>query len=331
MDAESITIKLVAELKKLRRGRGIGDVDVDEHIGPTLRMVCGVTDESPASVRDKVAARLSEWAQPLPEDIAVPVLAAFAVLPDAQQPFVQNRARWAGERIGRDERTVRRRIDEGITRIAELAVAEHLNVRSLDPDGPSKQWHTEELRALLDLDQATPEAFEFRRIVAGRDNLREIDLAVTLTGSAAGDESADPVLLDMDVLYGGTLVRRKMESTRRYGLSLALPRALAKEERHDFAVRFRVQGDGEPLQPHFVCVTEQGCDLLEIRVKFPEKKPQTSVWRLTRAFQGELDDPARRGDPVPVDGANELRVEFRRTEPGFAYGVQWDDGDSATG
>jgi hypothetical protein len=211
-------------------------------------------------------------------------------------------------------------MDQGITQLAELTAAQ-LAGKPDPADGPDGgRWHTETLRALLNLDRAAPEAFEFRRIVADQHDLTEIDLAVTLTDADAA--AADPNL-GVDVLYGGSLVRRTMETARRFGLALALPHPLERGEQHDFALRFRVP-PGQIMRPHFVCVTKQACDLIEVRVKFDEKRPPAAVWRLAKVFQDDLDDPAHRGEPVPVDAAAELRIEFTQVSPGFAYGVQWD-------
>jgi hypothetical protein len=278
-------------------------------------------DDGPADIRRKVGGGLTRLAKSLPEDLQLVVLAAFGLHPEARQPFYQERARWAGAQLGRDERTVRRRMDQGITQLGELTAA---LLAGRPADGPdSGRWHTQTLRALMNLDRGAPEAFEFRRIVADQHDLTEIDLAVTLT--ATPDATPDPNL-GVDVLYGGSLVRRTMETARRFGLALALPHPLARGEEHDFAVRFRVP-PGQVMRPHFVCVTKQACDLIEVRVKFDEKRPPAAVWRLTKVFQDDLDDPALRGAPVPVDAAAELRIEFPQVSPGFAYGVQWDRED----
>jgi hypothetical protein len=323
--ANDVLAELVTELKTLRKSRGINVALVDR-IGPTLRMAFGAEqNDGPADIRRKVGGGLSRLAKSLPEDLQLVVLAAFGLIPEARQPFYQERARWAGAQLGRDERTVRRRMDQGITQLAELTAAQ-LAGKPTPADGPDGgRWHTETLRALLNLDRAAPEAFEFRRIVADQHDLTEIDLAVTLTAPSADLAAADPNL-GVDVLYGGSLVRRTMETARRFGLALALPHPLERGEEHDFALRFRVP-PGQLMRPHFVCVTKQDCDLIEVRVKFDEKHPPTAVWRLTKVFQDGLDDPAHRGEPVPVDAAAELRIEFAQVSPGFAYGVQWDRED----
>ncbi|HWC82118.1 MAG TPA: hypothetical protein VG756_19375 [Pseudonocardiaceae bacterium] len=324
MDPNAVVEQLDAELRALRKSRGV-DADVSQlRVGDTLRAACGITDsDGLAEVRRKVVDRLESLAGELPDDQQIAVRTAFGLIPEARAPFLRERVRWAAEQLDRDERTVRRRIDQGTRRLAELAAA-RLSPPAR-PGGPSEAelWHTKILRTMLNLTLSAPEAFEFRRIVADQDGVREIDLAVTLT--APPPDAASPAsALVMDVLYGGSLVRRSMESEHRFGMALALPYPLNRGAEHEFAVRFRVP-DGETIRPHFVAVPRLRCDHLEVRVKFDEKKLPTAVWQLTKVFQDELDDPARRTEPVAVDSASELRIEFDQPAPGFAYGVQWDE------
>lgn len=323
MDTTGVVTELVTEMKVLRKGRGINTKGVEGRIGSALRTAFGVNgDDGPADIRRKIGDGLTRLAGSLPEDLRLAAMAAFSLTPETQQPFYQARARWVADHLERDERTVRRRIDDGIQQLAELAAAQIAGLPDNTADVPGARWRSESLRALLLLDQSAPEAFEFRRIVSDQDGLAEIDLSVTLTAPPDVARPSGPSLT-MDVLYGGSLVRRTMESARRFGMALALPRPLSRGEQHEFALRFRIP-EGDAMRPHFVCVTKQDCDLLEIRVKFDEKKPPAAVWRLTKVFQDDLDDPAHRGDQVPVDTAAELRVTFGQVSPGFAYGVQWD-------
>jgi hypothetical protein len=326
--ADHITPKgITDEMAKLRKGRGVDGRDLMERVGTGLRLLCAIADtDDPAAARDRIAALFTAWAAALPDDLKVIFRAAFGLVPEARHAFVQDRLRWAGDQLKRDERTVRRRLDEACELVAERAIAQYRQAATDEEEPPSKEWHTEALHATLYLDQSAPEAFEVRRIVADRDDLRLIDLAVTVSGPTDA-HAADPAGLFMDVLYGGSLVRRRMASTRRFGLSVALPTALDRGATHEFALRFRLP-DGEALQPHFVCATEQRCDLMDVRVKFAEKRPPKAVWLMTRVFQGEVDDPAHRGDIVPLDAANEVHVRFHRPEAGFAYGVQWEEDEA---
>jgi hypothetical protein len=93
-------------------------------IGSTLREVCEIGEEdSPGVIRNKVHHRLAELAADLPPDLRTVVLAAFAICAEARHPLYQQRVGWAAERLDRDPRTIRRRVDEGINHLAQLAAA----------------------------------------------------------------------------------------------------------------------------------------------------------------------------------------------------------------
>lgn len=312
------------ELKALRRRRGIYSDPIRERAGTTLLAACGVTPEDGSvEVRRKISVCLLELISELPDDLGIAVTAALALTPEARQPFYQERMRWAAQRLDRDERTVSRRANAGIAQLAEQIAAQLVRKPGTDRETVVEKWHTTTLRTILNLTLSAPEAFEFRHIVADQDDLREIDLAVTLTPPPPGARSQANGLA-MDVLFGGSPARRTMESTHRFGMVLTLPKPLNRGEEHEFGLRFRLP-EGQPMNPHFVCVPRQSCEELEIRVKFDEKKLPTGVWRLTGVFQSDLDDPSHRMHQVRIDKAAELCVRFDRPKPGFAYGVQWDD------
>lgn len=319
--------ELVRELKTLRKGRAVFVRQIGERVGPALTLVCGISaDDGPAEIRTKVSERIESLAAELPEDLRDAVLAAFSIHRDARQPFYQDRVRWVAGRLGRDERTARRRIDEGIERLAELAITPAVR------RGPGTQvhvprWYTEELRVALLADRAAPEAMEFRRIVADQDGLGELDLALTLTVApgAQRDVSTAPTqdALHVDVLYGGTLVPGRQESSDRFGYSLELPRPVDRFARHEYALRYRPRPD-LPAMPHYVCVLKQRCDVFDLRARFGRVNPPRRIWRLDGAFQRDLDDPILRGEPLSLDPAGELHIAFRHPTPGLAYGIRWE-------
>jgi hypothetical protein len=310
---------LIKELKTLRKGRGLFIRQIGERVGPALREVCNVLDtDGPAEIRRSVSDRLESLAGNLPEDLRIAILAAFALHPDARLPFYQERVRWTAQRLNRDDRTARRRIDEAIERLAELALSSATDV---DPtDASSTGWHTDELRISLVLDQAAPEAFEFRRVVADRDRLSELDLAMTLTGPP-DRKPVNPDELSLDVFYGGRLIQKSLESTDRLGFVLELPSPLKREARHDFALRYRVLNGH--MQPHYVCVPKHRCDLFDLHVRFPLDHLPRRIWRLTDAFQRDVNDPSFSGEPLSPDSAGEIHTTFRRLTPGLAYGIRW--------
>ncbi|MGW4112531.1 hypothetical protein ACWEFJ_16780 [Actinosynnema sp. NPDC004786] len=295
---------LVRELKSLRKGRGVLAGRIGDRVGPTLRATCGVAEgDAPGAIRRKVSARLSELAGRLPEDLRLATLAAFAIEDEARLPLYQDRVHWAAVRLDRDPRTVRRRVDEAIDHLAELA-ADAPRGRSV---GSSAGWRTEELHAVLRLDRARPEVIERHRVVADHDGLRDLPLTPPLPLAGAG--------VEVDVLYGGTLLDHPAPT-------LVLPTPVAGGQAHDFAVRFHPPA-AHAARPYLVHVPQRPCDLLDVRVRFGPSATPPKVWALHGA-DPEGADGARHGRRRHVDPAGEVHLEFRHLVPGLAYGVRWE-------
>ena len=314
---------LVAELRTLRKGRGLYVGQISERVGTTLREVCGITEhDGPADIRRKIGDWLTGVASGLPDDLRIALLAAFGIEAEARLPFYQDRVRYAAEKIHRDDRTARRRIDEAIDRVAELATSSPGSTNNsvgheMSPSG----WHTEQLHISVALDQPVPEVLEWRRIIAERDQLTELDLAMTLTAGPTRDHVMGVDELSVDVFYGGMLVRKAMESSDRYGLVLALPEALTQAGRHDFAIRYRPSNGS--MRPHFVCVPKHRCDLFELRVRFNLDRIPATIFQLKEKFQRDVDDPTPSGEIIPSNAAGEVHVVFHQLIPGRAYGIRW--------
>ncbi|WP_410630680.1 hypothetical protein [Amycolatopsis sp. cmx-4-83] len=314
---------VVGELKVLRKGRAIFTTPLGDRVGSALRSVCGILeDDDTVEIRRKLANRLRPLVETLPEDLKVALLGAFALDEAARKPFYQERVRWAAITLDRDERTVRRRIDDGIEQIAAMAVAAG-RPQSSSPY-PSRSWHTEELRVSLALDQPVAEVFEIRRVVADADGISELDLALTLTTAADSGSSVSVADLEVDVFHGGVLTRREMESSDRVGLALRLPAPLRRGQRHDIALRFRAR----LREPHYVCVPRHPCELFDLHVRFGDQVPERIVM-LQKAFQNDARDRFPRGTELTADDAGEVHVQFRHLAPGFAYGVRWDSSEAA--
>jgi hypothetical protein len=306
-------------MKALRKGRGLQTSRIDQRIGPALREVCGVAAaDQPAEIRSKVAATLENVASNLPADLRIAVLAGFAITPDARLPLYQDRVSWAATRLARDPRTVRRRIDEGIHQLAQLAVFP-IAIATSECGVSASGWHSKDLRVTVALDRTSPEAVEHRRIVADRDDLTEIDLAVTLPTSTPGVHSLPP---QVEVFYGGTLSRHRMESSNRFGYALQLPRSLARGETHDYELHFRLP-EGQVMRPHFACVPRYPCDAFDLRIRFDRAHLPTRIWMLNGFFQRDIDDPMPSGEILEVDGAGEIHLTFQDLARGLAYGARW--------
>jgi len=311
---------LTAELKTLRKGRGVSVAQIGDRVGPALRTLCGAADTTNAAeLRQKLSDRLENLANELPDDLRIAAQVALGLYRDAQRPFYQERIRWLADHLQRDERTARRRADEALERLAEIAVAPGM-AANVDPATGSDEWYVAELRCAMVLDQPEPEAFEYRRITANRDHLTELDLSLTLPRDPAGPNG--PHDLQAEVVYGGTLVRRQRESPDRFGFALELPEPLRRYESTEFVLRFGLP-HGQRMRPHYVVVARRRCDVFDLRVRFDRAHPPRQVWQVREAFHRDLDDGTARGDTVPLDAAGEIHLRFRNLRPALSYGAQW--------
>jgi hypothetical protein len=114
---------LAAELRVLRKGRGLQHGQNIKRIGPTLRDLCPITDtDRPIDTLTKVADWLRDTVADLPPDLHLSTLGAFGLHEGARQPFYHDRVIWVARQLHRDPRTARRRIDKALDVLAQMAV-----------------------------------------------------------------------------------------------------------------------------------------------------------------------------------------------------------------
>lgn len=310
---------LLDELKGLRRGRAVYSSDISERVGDHLREVCGIDHSDPPNVvREKLASRLGDLAGALPDELRVATAAALAIHPHARHLLLQDRLRWLADELSRDGRTARRRVDEGFARLAEVAAGVHRPVRTL-PDGSGPGWYLGRLEAVFRLDMHRPVAHERRTVVAEWDGITEIGLGISLPREH-GDFGVSA--LEVEVDFGGTLVRRHRSSDSRLQCVVALPTALPAGAVHEFGVSIRPAA-GSPTLPHYVFTPARRCDELDLRVRFDPDRLPAVVQRVEGTFHRELDEPIGPGAPLVPDRAAEVRVAFADLCVGFGYGVRW--------
>lgn len=292
-------LELVGELKRLRKGWGVQASGIQQRIGPAVRAAFDLdTGDGPVAVRRKLTTRLTELIDELPENLRLATRAAFAIGEAGRDPLYKDRVLWAAARMDRDERTIRRRVDEAVNQLAELA--------AVRPVGAGGGWRTAELTVAVALDQDRPEVLEQRRIVAERDGLRELELVAPYQLGQS----------DVQVIYGGTLVA---DDPAGFTLELAAP--VCREDLHDLAVRFRLPAR-QAMRPYLLCVPKRPCERFDLRVRFRRDQQPPRVFAL-RGTQPQRD-PLRDGHQQPVDRAGEIHVRFHQLTPGLAYGARWE-------
>jgi hypothetical protein len=311
--------ELLDELKALRKGRGVHAGKISDHVGPGLREICGIVSaDGEESIRRKLTNRLGALVGSLPDDLGLAVRAALGLHPEAQQPFLGDRVQWLADQLKRDRRTARRRLDDGLVRLAQAAAGP-----AEPPPAPTSHlddgWYVADFHALLRLDQPTPEAIERRGIVAERDGIDSIVALITVHRDPT-DRSGGHDLL-MEVLYGATLVRKEHDAGTQFRFVLKLPRTLRAGERHEYAALFRIPPN-QLMRSRYVHTSPRRCDLFDLRIRFDLDRPPEQIWRVQETFFRAPDSPPI-GDPVALDSVGELHLQFSGLKPGFGYGAQW--------
>jgi hypothetical protein len=304
---------IVAELKILRQGQARVDGTGKERLSSVLRATFGIRDtDNAAAVRAKVFSRLRAASEVLPDADRTAIAVAFGLTPSYRGRYYKDRVDAFASAQNVNPRTVRRWIDRGLPSFARALLSAREPNRVVT-------WWTDRLQLNLALDGPCAEALEVRSVVAARDGLTELDLAITVT-------DANPALVlekvEFRVLYGGRLRVGPMESSDRVGLVLALPKPLQEGETHEYALQIRLPAE-HPLRRHYVSVPRYPCANLDVRVRFPSDAPPLWVGKLVDVYQRDIDDDAVVAEQVHLDGAGEVHAEFTDLTPDRATGVRW--------
>jgi hypothetical protein len=310
---------LAGELRALRKGRGVQSPTIADAVGPQLSVVCGIAmGDSPANIREKLAGRLGALAKKLPQDLRAVVVAALALTPETQGPFLQDRVQRLADQESRDARTIRRRVDEAINMLAQLAVRAATTPARTDGDG----WRVERLESLLRMDVESPVCFERRFIVAESSGVEEVRELMTLPrGAEPGSAEHD---VGVEVQYGVELVRRERIRDTRFAFVLRLPRALSAGDSHDYGLVLRVP-PGQPMRTHYVFFPKRPCESFALRVRFPAGAVPRNIWKVAEVFHRDLDDEQLSREELVADRVGEVCVDFDGLIAGHGYGVQWSD------
>src|SRR5215470_3777154 len=309
----TVSEKLMAELKGLRRGRGLHAPNLERQVGPVLRQLCGISEGSGAeTIRDRVRSWVLKATEHFPEDLRVVTITSLGMNPDVQPVFLAERVEWLAKLLDRDARTVRRRMDAGLTRLVEAAVG--VEEEEIDYGDP---WRVQHFEALLRLDGPTPVCTERRTIVATREGVDHILWSISLPKAGEG-----PVGLDVKVLQGAVLSKMERPSPRRFQLRLQLPHTLDAGQAHIFSLEMCVPL-GQPMPPTYVFWPERPCDRFDLVVRFhPDRLPRM-VWRVSDVFHRDADELEPGPEQLSVDYAGEVYTSFFRPRPGRGHGVQW--------
>jgi hypothetical protein len=164
--------RVAAEIRSLRKGRGMQAGDLDSRLGPLMQELAGAGDA--AARRQALFTEITWCSGQLLDDYRTAIEASLALSAETmQEPYFRERVNWLAALLERDYRTALRRIDEAEQRMAEVVATELRRRRGRTAVAPNG-WYVEEFRTLLRLDAQPMESHEERRIVSTRENLTEV-------------------------------------------------------------------------------------------------------------------------------------------------------------
>ena len=313
--------QLLSELKALRRGLGVAAPAVKRQAGDALLAISkSGFDDGDDVVRLNLTNELGRLTEELPSELRT--IARVSLNLDDQAgggSLLQTRIEWLSRHLGRDARTVRRRIDEAMALLAEVAIKD-FSWHTLEAQEASAEWYTRRCRTLLRIDLATPEALDEREIFVKSGELSSLSLPFTLPRNP-GDQ-AETHDLDVEVLFGGSFVKKVRASDSRFDLKIHFPRTLERGASHRYALTYRIP-PGQKMAPHYVFVPFQECEEFELRVRFNMNSVPRDIRKISAAFHREIEELQPDENQLETDGAGEVHVLFHELRPGFAYGVQW--------
>ncbi len=315
----AIVAQVEAEVRLLRKGRGIQAGDFEQRLGPLLSELAAGADMPQSAVRrHALIAEISNCGKSLAADVRVAIHASLGLSEQTRQMMhFKDRVSWLANEIGFEYRTALRRIDAAERLLSEEIARELLRRRgrsAIAPDG----WHLDDLRTLVRLDTATPEVHEHRRIMVTRSGLTEVMAWLDLPQPHGGPGPIG------EVLYGGRLVRKEHPSGSRFQFVVQLPKALAEGEEHEYGLMLKIP-EGQ-LLPYYIISPECQVNMFDLRVRFgPERRPD---W--IRRVDGEtvrMFDAALPGDDLmDLDEAGEVSAHFDKPTMYLCYGLRWQAG-----
>lgn len=312
---------LITELKAIRKGRGVRNAANPGRLGTQLSLLCGVdSKDGPETTVSKVTATLSALMTELQKHDADAVGAALGIGSEyADKPLLVDRISAFAATINVDPRTARRRVDDALLRLAE--VTEQKRTDGDETASTKRGWHARSVRAIVLLSSAGVEVLELRTVVSELPDLRSIYLGFS-TPPANDGAGLPQKRLEIDALFGGDIVERRIETSARTGFALQFPRPLKLGEVYEYGVRFRLPPDAN-VRPYYVLVPVVLCEEFDLRVKF-EKIP-AKVELLSGVFQADTQDYVLDAPAVEIDTLGEVRAKFRQLQPGMAYGLRWSE------
>ena len=150
-------------------------------------------------------------------------------------------------------------------------------------------------------------------MVATADGLSEIVTSVSIPRHPQ-DAGQDRELAS-ELLYGGSIERRRQPYDGYFQNVVVLPRPLRAGERHEYAMRLTIPA-GQRMTPHYVHVPYRRSDYFELRVRFnPDRLPEC-IWILRDAPAALIYQGAPTAETVTPDRFGEITDQLPRHAAG---------------
>jgi hypothetical protein len=313
---------MLEELVRLRHGWGLDATHLRKRIGPQLTLVFDIREtDGDREIRSKVLRAVEVLSAAFPPDDRNAIALAFGGVPGTQHRLLSERVGVLALRLHCAPRTARRRVDHAFERLADESVARLGRDLPDRTDDPEKGWYVRRIVSLLRLDSDVPELIEERTIVSTRDRLARIAIRFSVPPAGRGDPSP-PATMNADVQQGARIESIDQDGEGHFRLELALPCELERGAEHTYTIKFWLS-PGPLMRHHYAVVPLVDCEALSVRARFSPDDPPRIVWRLDRMAPRPLAGRPTPGDPLSLDGAYEILLEFRHLERGFGYGVAW--------
>jgi hypothetical protein len=137
---------LAVELGRLRKGKALRTADLLDRLGPQTRIAFEISAADPAPVvRRKVEGHIRRLLREDHERLLTAALAAFALLPQADQRLLTDREAWLAGQLGCNPRTARRRVNAAVAQLVD-ALIEHHHARLLPTGGRTWSETSDDIR-----------------------------------------------------------------------------------------------------------------------------------------------------------------------------------------
>jgi hypothetical protein len=313
--------QLIEEFTTLRYGWALSGTGLGNRVGPTIRRLCGIQpDAEDRDIRRLVLPKVKQLSKGLSAQDRRSIAVALGAESGTQLPRLAERIQLLASENCVSARTARRMVFRAFELLAGEA-ADSLRESADSAADPEQGWYVRSFEALLRLDTPAPELIEERTIVSLRDGLKRITVRFSLPKRLDDDESG--YALAAEVQHGARIESGEELGEGHFRFVLALSKTLREGDEHTYSIIFRVPRD-QPIRPYYAFVPLLApCESFRVRIRFDPLRLPKTVWRIHRLTSRILANRPVPGEPLVLDDADEVELDFQKLVQGYGYGVGW--------